>query len=66
LNNSYIKQSRIITLWRLYIQTKGDYEATYQRALQMGVTGPTAKGYMDNILSRVDKLNNNNNKALNK
>lgn len=59
MNNSYIKQSRIATLWRFYILSKGDYDATIQRALQMGVTRTTAKSYLDNILARVDKIRSN-------
>ena len=61
LNNSYIKQGRITTLWKYYLLSKGDYEATLQRAIMMGVSKTTARSYMDIILARVDKLNKSNN-----
>ena len=57
MNNAYIKASRLNTLWRFFVLSKGDYELTYTRALQMGVSKTTAKGYMDNLLARMDKLN---------
>ena len=56
MNNSYIKQGRITTLWKFYLLSQGNYEDTYKRALQMGVSKSTAKDYMDIILARVDKI----------
>lgn len=60
MNNSYIKQNRIATLWKYYLLNGANYEDTYQRALQMGVSNSTAKGYMDIILARINKINSNN------
>ena len=50
-----------MTLWRFYVLSQGNYEDTYQRALQMGVSKSTAKDYMDIILARINKINKCNN-----